>query len=120
MDTDFGMSTAVVTWTEPIAVDNSGSQTLTSSHSPGSSFKIGLTFVLYTSVDTSGNKATATFSVLVVEGMQELVKLVKFQRNLVIVYLETYTLIHAYHVTSEMKCLFPKNILNKYHYQYYF
>ena len=76
MDTDLGMSTAVVTWTEPIAVDNSGSQTLTSSHTPGSSFKIGATVVLYTSVDSSGNKATANFSVLIVEGMELRVKCV--------------------------------------------
>ena len=65
VDTDLGMSTAVVAWEGPLAVDNSGSQTLTSSHGPGSSFKIGVTVVLYTSVDSSGHKATATFSVLV-------------------------------------------------------
>ena len=65
VDTDLGMSTTVVAWEEPLAVDNSGSQTLTSSHGSGSSFKIGVTVVLYTSVDSSGHTATATFSVLV-------------------------------------------------------
>ena len=59
-ETDTGLATAVVNWVEPNA---SGSQTLTSSHSPGSSFSIGLTSVEYTAVDADGNTATATFIV---------------------------------------------------------
>ncbi|XP_072049004.1 uncharacterized protein [Amphiura filiformis] len=63
--TDPGSSTAVVSWTEPTASDNSGSVTLTSSHSPGDSFPIGDTTVTYTATDPYGNKATKTFTVTV-------------------------------------------------------
>ena len=63
MGTDSGLATAVVSWVEPYATDNLGSQTLTSSHSPGLSFLIGHTPVVYTSVDLNGNKATQKFYV---------------------------------------------------------
>ena len=58
-----GLATTVVNWDEPSASDNSGSPTLTSSHSPGSSFSIGVTSVEYTAVDANGNTATETFIV---------------------------------------------------------
>ena len=64
-DTDSGLATAVVTWTPPTASDNSGSQTLTSSHNPGDLFSIGDTLVTYTSVDPSGNKVIKTFTVTI-------------------------------------------------------
>ena len=67
-NTDNGLPTAIVDWIEPIATDNSGIQTLTSTHSPGSSFDIGVTIVSYTSVDSVGHDTTKTFSVTV-EGM---------------------------------------------------
>ena len=60
-DTDGGSATAVVNWVEPHATDNSGSQSLTSSHSPGSSFSIGVTPVEYSALDPSGNLAVSTF-----------------------------------------------------------
>ena len=63
--TDNGLPTALVTWVEPTAVDNSGIQTLTSTHIPGSSFNIGVTFVTYTSVDAAGHETTRLFSVSV-------------------------------------------------------
>ena len=65
--TDSGMPTASVTWLEPLATDNSGIQTMTSTHNTGSSFSIGVTVVSYTSVDPSGHKTSATFS-LTIEG----------------------------------------------------
>ena len=65
VDADTGLPTAVVTWTEPTATDNSGIQTLTSTHSPGSTFYIGVTLVTYTSVDTAGHEMTRSFSVIV-------------------------------------------------------
>ena len=65
VDTDIGMPTAVVTWTEPTATDNSGIQTLTATHSPGSAFNIGVTLVTYTSVDAAGHQSTLSFSVKV-------------------------------------------------------
>ena len=61
--TDSGLPTASVTWPEPVASDNSGLQTLTSTHNPGSLFSIGVTIVSYTSVDPFGHETTATFSV---------------------------------------------------------
>ena len=61
--TDGGSATAVVIWVEPNASDNSGSQTLTSSHSPGSSFSIGITPVEYTVIDPSGNIAVGIFAI---------------------------------------------------------
>ena len=60
-DNDNGLSTAVVNWVEPNATDHSGFQTLTSSHSPGSTFQIGFTSVEYKSVDDNGNTATRVF-----------------------------------------------------------
>ena len=63
--TDTGSATAGVTWTPATASDNSGSQTLTSSHNPGDLLYIGDTAVTYTSVDPSGNKVTNTFIVTI-------------------------------------------------------
>ena len=67
-DIDSGLPTAIIDWTEPSATDNSGSQTLTSSHTPGSSFSIGVTSVEYRAVDSAGNEAVASFTVTI-EGM---------------------------------------------------
>ena len=55
----------VVNWTEPMASDNSGVQTLTSSHSSGSMFPVGSTSVVYTSTDPSGNTEMLTLVVIV-------------------------------------------------------
>ena len=63
--TDHGVSTAVVTWTPPTAADNSGYQDLTSSHTPGDSFPIGDTKVVYTATDASNNFVTGSFIVSV-------------------------------------------------------
>ena len=64
-NTDDSLPTAIVSWTQPTATDNSGSQTLTSTHSPGSSFAIGVTHVDYICVDSSGNKVVESFTVTV-------------------------------------------------------
>ena len=64
-NTDDGKATAMVTWVRPSATDNSGSLTLTSIHSPGDKFRIGVTMVNYTAVDSSGNEATMSFTVTV-------------------------------------------------------
>ncbi|XP_033097160.1 mucin-12-like [Anneissia japonica] len=63
--TDKGMSTAVATWVEPEATDNTGTPTVTSSSSSGSNFTLGITPVLYTATDNSGNIATCSFYVFV-------------------------------------------------------
>ena len=59
------MATAAVTWTAPTATDNSGTVTLTSSHSIGSDFVIGDTVVTYTAVDAAANMVTDTFTVTI-------------------------------------------------------
>ena len=64
--TDEGKATTMVDWAiKPSATDNSGSLTLASSHSLGELFRIGVTTVIYTAVDSSGNKATKRFTVTV-------------------------------------------------------
>ena len=68
-NTTAGETTAVVSWTDPTASDNSGSQTLTTSHNPGDSFPIGDTLVTYTSTDPSGNIDVQKFNVTIKGGM---------------------------------------------------
>lgn len=55
---------AVVSWTAPSASDNC-SVTLSSSHTPGSTFPFGTTGVTYTATDQKGNASTCTFNVTV-------------------------------------------------------
>lgn len=55
---------AVVSWTPPGFTDNC-SATLTSSHSPGSTFPIGSTTVTYTATDPSGNSSICSFNITV-------------------------------------------------------
>lgn len=68
----FGSSGTSVTWTEPIAVDNSGVANSVASQSPGSFFTVGATNVVYTATDPSGNTGTCSFFVTV-SGRWELV-----------------------------------------------
>ena len=63
---DAGQAFAIVNWTEPDAVDNSGVVMVSSSAKPGSPFYIGTTNVTYTAVDASGNAAEYTFNVTVI------------------------------------------------------
>ena len=63
--TDSGIATGTISWTAPSATDNSGTQTLTSTHNPGDSFPIGTTIVTYMSTDAAGNTATCSFDVVV-------------------------------------------------------
>ncbi|XP_072041431.1 venom prothrombin activator oscutarin-C non-catalytic subunit-like [Amphiura filiformis] len=65
--TDPFSPTAIVNWTEPSVWDDSGSQTHTSSHMPGTMFHIGSTRVVYTSIDPSGNIATVEFFVTIID-----------------------------------------------------
>ena len=63
---DSSVSTSsIVNWEEPVATDNSGLQTLTSSHTPGSLLPVGITEVTYTSTDPFGNTAIYTFTVTI-------------------------------------------------------
>jgi gliding motility-associated-like protein len=57
---------ATATWTAPQATDNC-SVTMSSTHSPGSSFALGTTHVKYTATDGAGNSSTCTFDVIVLD-----------------------------------------------------
>ena len=64
-NTDNGLATAVVTWTQPTASDNSASVTLTSNHESGEVFEIGITMVSYTATDPATNMVTESFAITV-------------------------------------------------------
>ena len=66
MEVEQGASTAIATWIEPTPTDNSGYQTMTSSHDSGDTFQIGTTMVNYTSVDPSGNVNTIAFFITII------------------------------------------------------
>jgi gliding motility-associated-like protein len=57
-----------VNWVEPVASDNCGTVTTTRSHRPGDIFRLGRTTVTYSATDASGNTATCSFDVDVVDG----------------------------------------------------
>ena len=63
--TAIGMTSAVVTWTEPTAVDNSGAPVACfKSHDPGSTFAVGVSQqVTYVCPDQQGNDAVCSFTV---------------------------------------------------------
>ena len=73
-----GDETAVVDWTEPSATDNSGVQTLTSSHSSGSLFPVGKTVVQYTSTDSSGNRDIGYMNIIVIQRKIRIVLLTRY------------------------------------------
>ena len=56
---------AYINWEEPLVTDNSEVYTTWSSHPPGRLFQRGSTVVVYTAEDSSGNRATMSFQVLV-------------------------------------------------------
>ena len=62
----FGTQSRPVFWTEPTATDNSnGLVTVQRSHQPGDVFNEGMTEVVYTFSDQSGNEAVCTFTVTI-------------------------------------------------------
>ena len=64
--TDPGMSTAVVSWQQPSATDNSVEPvTITSNLNSGYMFSIGNTTVTFIATDTSGNEDSAMFTITV-------------------------------------------------------
>ena len=66
VNTDASLPNATVSWTPPTASDNSGEAvTLTSDYSPGDTFPIGTTTVIYTATDAYGNNSTSTIIVVV-------------------------------------------------------
>ena len=57
-----------VNWEMPTAMDNCGTPTVTQSHDADFDFPIGNTVVTVTATDVCGNKATATFKVIITQG----------------------------------------------------
>ena len=56
------------TWTPPTATDNCNpTVNITSTHNPGATFPLGTTTVTYTATDGSGNSATCSFTVTVID-----------------------------------------------------
>jgi len=64
---DAGDCGAVVTWVNPIASDNCGIQSFTSTDAPGDFFPVGTTTVTYTAIDIYGNTSTCVFDVTVTD-----------------------------------------------------
>ena len=65
---DSDVNETTVNWTELQATDNSGDVFLTfRTHSPGSTFPIGITTVTYTFTDSSNNTASRSFNVIVIK-----------------------------------------------------
>jgi gliding motility-associated-like protein len=62
-----GICGATYTWVLPTALDNCPGVVLTTTHAPGSTFPVGTTTVTYTATDVSGNTATCSFDVTVVD-----------------------------------------------------
>lgn len=60
---------ANVTWIAPKVFDNCPNYTLTSTHANGSLFPLGVTAVTYTVTDQSGNTATCSFNVTVIDNV---------------------------------------------------
>ena len=65
MNTESGLDSAVVTWTEPTVTDNSGDYTVTSNYNPEDRFSVGTTRVTYYAWDASGNNVSFSFNVTV-------------------------------------------------------
>ena len=58
---------ALVNWTEPVAIDNSGiTPTVTSNYQSPRRFSQGSHVITYTAVDQAGNKAACSFTVIVI------------------------------------------------------
>ncbi|XP_071961224.1 uncharacterized protein [Antedon mediterranea] len=57
----------IVSWIAPTATDNVGIENVTTTHFPGSNFKVGISLVTYTAVDVNGNEAECSFFVDVVQ-----------------------------------------------------
>ena len=83
--TSIGTTTMNITWSAPMASDNSGYVTLTSSHNPGSSFSVGTTEVNYTAVDGAGNMAAVCAFNVTINGMHSACHCLFLCLNLILV-----------------------------------
>ncbi len=64
---DPGLCGAALTWEWPTATDNCGIESLTGNYETGAIFPVGLTDVVYTATDVSGNQAYSGFTVVVLD-----------------------------------------------------
>ncbi len=64
---DPGICGATITWSPPIAGDNCPGMTMTSDHSPGEFFPIGVTAVSYIATDAVENVSIANFTITVTD-----------------------------------------------------
>jgi gliding motility-associated-like protein len=64
---DAGICGAEATWVEPTADDNCSVSSFTSNFAPGQVFPVGVTTVIYTATDGSGNITTCSFTVTVTD-----------------------------------------------------
>ncbi|XP_030830199.1 uncharacterized protein LOC588928 isoform X14 [Strongylocentrotus purpuratus] len=62
-------TTVSVTWTEPTSTDNDNLASLMTNIQPGTPLGVGVSDVIYTAVDDSGNSATCTFQITILEDM---------------------------------------------------
>lgn len=80
---DAGICGAIVKWILPVANDNASPVTLTSNHQPGEVFLTGVTTVIYTATDASGNISTASFTITVTDNEAPIVITKNFTTTLV-------------------------------------
>ncbi len=62
---------AIVTWSDPTAVDNCTTLTISSNYNSGASFPIGITQVAYTIADACANTSYCNFDVEVLDGCSD-------------------------------------------------
>ncbi|NRA74666.1 MAG: HYR domain-containing protein, partial [Planctomycetes bacterium] len=67
VNTNPGQCTALVSWADPTVEDNCPGASLSSDHSPGDAFPIGITIVTYTATDAQGNQSQSSFEMTVVD-----------------------------------------------------
>ena len=73
-----GKFTALVNWTDPVAIDNSGIvPTVTSNYQSPQRFRQGVHVIKYRAIDQSGNEAKCSFEVSVT-GTKTYLSIVKF------------------------------------------
>ncbi len=92
MSTDLGVCDAVVTWADPVAVDNCDNVIPNSFYSSGDTFPLGTTTVSYTVTDSAGNVATCDFDVTVEDNEPPIANCISFGDNLPAMQIELSTL----------------------------